>query len=90
MDMQVAELWRRENGYIRQRMLKLPVRRKRGKPYRRFMDVLNEDMQSVSSVMTEEDAGKQKQMIHRGDKSLVSKKDPNCPFVVFCVVSNLM
>lgn len=88
--MQVAELWRRENGYIRQRMLKLPVRRKRGKPYRRFMDVLNEDMQSVSSVMTEEDAGKQKQMIHRGDKSLVSKKDPNCPFVVFCVVSNLM
>lgn len=54
------------------------------------MDVLKEDMQSVSSVMTEEDAGKQKQMIHRGDESLVSKKDPNCPFIVFCVVSNLM
>lgn len=38
---------RRESGHAEERMLKveLPVRRKTGKPQRRFMDTEQEDMQ---------------------------------------------
>ncbi|KAI5628575.1 hypothetical protein C0J50_3065, partial [Silurus asotus] len=37
---------RRYMGYISRRMLRMetPGRRKRGRPWRRFMDVVNEDM----------------------------------------------
>ena len=45
---------RRDAGYIGRRMLKmeLPGKRKRGRPKRRFMDMVRKDMQ----VVTEEDA----------------------------------
>lgn len=47
---------RRDSGYIRERMLnmELPGGRKRGRPQRRFMDVLK-DMHRVG--VTEVDAG---------------------------------
>ncbi|KAI5613334.1 hypothetical protein C0J50_11694, partial [Silurus asotus] len=40
---------RRDMGYIGRRMLRMetPGRRKRGRPRRRFMDVVREDMQVV-------------------------------------------
>ena len=47
---------RKDDGYIRRRMLKmeLPGKRKRGRPKRRFMDVVKEDMAEVE--VKEEDA----------------------------------
>ncbi|PME06485.1 hypothetical protein A8A06_13560 [Escherichia coli] len=61
---------RRDSGYIGQRMLKmeLPGRRRRGRPQRRFMDVVKEDMQRVG--VREEDARDRvrwRQMIRCGD-----------------------
>ena len=61
---------RRDEGYIGQRMLRmgLPGRRKRGRPKRRFLDAVREDMKAVG--LTEEDAGdrlKWKQMFCCGD-----------------------
>ena len=46
---------RKEDGYIGRRMLRmeLPGKRKRGRPKRRFMDVVKEDMAEVE--VTEED-----------------------------------
>ena len=47
---------RKDAGYIGRRMLtmELPGKRKRGRPKRRFMDAVREDMTSVD--VTEEDA----------------------------------
>ena len=47
---------RKDDGYIGRRMLKmeLPGKRKRGRPKRRFMDVVKEDMAEVE--VKEEDA----------------------------------
>lgn len=61
---------RRDSGYIGRRMLKMerPDKRKRGRPKRRFTDVVMEDMQVVGA--TEEDAEDRKrwkQMIRCGD-----------------------
>ena len=46
---------RKDDGYIGRRMMRmeLPGKRKRGKPKRRFMDVVKEDMAEVE--VTEED-----------------------------------
>ena len=46
---------RKDDGYIGRRMLRmeLPGKRKRGRPKRRFMDVVKEDMAVVE--VTEED-----------------------------------
>ena len=48
---------RKDAGYIGRRMLMMeqPEKRKRGRPKRRFMDAVREDMTAVE--VTEEDAG---------------------------------
>ena len=50
-----GHLRRKDYGYIGSRMLRmeLPAKKKRGRPKRRFMDVVKEDMAEVE--MTEED-----------------------------------
>ena len=50
-----GQLRRKDDGYIGRRMLRmeLPGKRKRGRPKRRFMDVVKEDMAEVE--VTEED-----------------------------------
>ena len=50
-----GHLWRKDDGYIGRRMLRmeLPGKRKRGRPKRRCMDVVKEDMAEVE--VTEED-----------------------------------
>ena len=50
-----GHLRRKDDGYIGRRMLRmeLPGKRKRGRPKRRFMDVLKQDMAEVE--VTEED-----------------------------------
>ena len=50
-----VHLRRKDDGYIGRRMLRmeLPGKRKRGRPKRRFMDVVKEDMAEVE--VTEED-----------------------------------
>ena len=50
-----GHLRRKDDGYIGRRMLRmeLPGKRKRGRPKRRFMDVVKEDMAEVE--VTEED-----------------------------------
>ena len=50
-----GHLWRKDDEYIGRRMLmmELPGKRKRGRPKRRFMDVVKEDMAEVE--VTEED-----------------------------------
>ena len=52
-----GHLRRKDDGYIGRRMLRmeLPGKRKRGRPKRRFMDVVKEDMAEVE--VTEEDTG---------------------------------
>ena len=47
---------RKDDGYIGRRMLRmeLPGKRKRGRPKRRFMDAVREDMAEIE--VTEEDA----------------------------------
>ncbi|KAK3509487.1 hypothetical protein QTP70_035130, partial [Hemibagrus guttatus] len=57
---------RRESEYIGRRMLdmELPGRRQRGRPKRRYMDVINEDMKLVgASVEDAEDRDRWKEMI---------------------------
>ncbi|XP_058258449.1 leukemia NUP98 fusion partner 1, partial [Hemibagrus wyckioides] len=61
---------RRESEYICRRMLdmELPGRRKRGRPKRRYMDGINEDMKLVGvSVEDGEDRDRWREMIHCGD-----------------------
>ena len=50
-----GHLRRKDDGYIGRRMLRMefPGKRKRGRPKRRFMDVVKEDMVEVE--VTEED-----------------------------------
>ncbi|KAI5606440.1 hypothetical protein C0J50_1939, partial [Silurus asotus] len=60
----------RDMGYISKRMLRMesPRRRKRGRPRRRFMDVVKEDMQVVGVKEADvEDRGVWRQMIQCGD-----------------------
>ena len=47
---------RRDRGYIGQRMLRLevPGKRRRGRPKRKFTDVVREDMRAIG--VTEQDA----------------------------------
>ena len=49
-------LWRKDDGYIGRRMLRmeLPGKRKQGRPKRRFTDAAREDMAVVE--VTEEEA----------------------------------
>ncbi|KAK3547880.1 hypothetical protein QTP70_000337 [Hemibagrus guttatus] len=61
---------RRESEYIGRRMLdmELPGRRQRGRPKRRYMDVINEDMKLVgASVEDAEDRDRWREMIRCGD-----------------------
>ncbi|MFY0323996.1 hypothetical protein [Bacillus sp. YIM B13585] len=61
---------RRDMGYIGRRMLRMepPGRRKRGRPRRRFMDVVREDMQVVGLKEADvEDRGVWRRMIRCGD-----------------------
>ncbi|KAF7697762.1 hypothetical protein HF521_004272, partial [Silurus meridionalis] len=61
---------RRDMGYISRRMLRMepPGRRKRGRPRRRFMDVVKEDMQAVGVKEADvEDRGVWRRMIRSGD-----------------------
>ena len=50
-----GHVWRKDDWYIGRRllMMELPGKRKRGRPKRRFMDVMKEDMAEVD--VTEED-----------------------------------
>ncbi|KAK3534599.1 hypothetical protein QTP86_016751 [Hemibagrus guttatus] len=61
---------RRESEYIGRRMLdmELPGRRQRGRPKRRYMDGINEDMKLVgASVEDAEDRDRWREMIRFGD-----------------------
>ncbi|KAK3553472.1 hypothetical protein QTP70_003516 [Hemibagrus guttatus] len=61
---------RRESEYIGRRMLdmKLPGRRQRGRPKRRYMDGINEDMKLVGArVEDAEDRDRWREMIRCGD-----------------------
>ncbi|KAI5090669.1 hypothetical protein C0J45_19530, partial [Silurus meridionalis] len=61
---------RRDMGYISRRMLRMepPGRRKKGRPRRRFMDVVREDMRVVGLKEADvEDRGVWRQMICCGD-----------------------
>ncbi|KAK3552958.1 hypothetical protein QTP86_029620 [Hemibagrus guttatus] len=61
---------RRESEYIGRRMLDmgLPGRRQRGRPKRRYMDVINEDMKLVGArVEDAEDRDRWREMIRCGD-----------------------
>ncbi|KAK3514571.1 hypothetical protein QTP70_021622 [Hemibagrus guttatus] len=61
---------RRESEYIGRRMLEmeLPGRRQRGRPKRRYMDGMNEDMKLVgASVEDAEDRDRWREMIRYGD-----------------------
>ncbi|KAK3548852.1 hypothetical protein QTP70_021037 [Hemibagrus guttatus] len=61
---------RRENEYIGRRMLdmELPGRRQRGRPNRRYMNGINEDMKLVgASVEDAEDKDRWREMIRCGD-----------------------
>ena len=65
-----GHLRRKDDGYIKRRMLRmeLPGKRKRGRPKRRFMDVVKEDMAEVE--VTEEDTvdrNNWRRKIHCGD-----------------------
>ncbi|KAJ8375265.1 hypothetical protein SKAU_G00058450 [Synaphobranchus kaupii] len=65
-----GHVWRREVGYIGRRMLdmELPGKRRRGRPKRRFMDTVKEDMQAVGVTEDEaQDKNRWKQMIRCGD-----------------------
>lgn len=59
----------RDDGNIGQRVFKmeLPNRRKRGKPQRRFMEVVKEDMQSIGWTEYAWDRVKWKQMSNSGN-----------------------
>ncbi|KAJ8353688.1 hypothetical protein SKAU_G00212550 [Synaphobranchus kaupii] len=64
-----AGRWR-EVGYIGRRMLdmELPGKKRRGRPKRRFMDTVKEDMQAVGVTEDEaQDKNRWKQMIRCGD-----------------------
>ncbi|KAI5617791.1 mucin-19-like [Silurus asotus] len=66
----LAHVQSRDMGYIGRRMLRieLPGRRKRGRPRRRFMDVVREDMQVFELKEADvEDRGVWRQMILCGD-----------------------
>ena len=65
-----GHLRRKDDGYIGRRMLRmeLPGKRKRGRPKRRFMDVVKEYMAEVE--VTEEDA-EARNKINGGGKSAV-------------------
>ena len=65
-----GHIQRRDDDYVGQRVLKmeLPGRRKRGRPKRRYMDTISEDMRDLG--LTEEDAMdrlKWRQVIRCGD-----------------------
>ncbi|MCJ8730703.1 hypothetical protein PDJAM_G00187500 [Pangasius djambal] len=65
-----AHVQRRESEYIGSRMLdmELPGRRRRGRPKRRYMEVINEDMKLVgASVEDAEDRDRWRVMIRCGD-----------------------
>ncbi|KAK3533449.1 hypothetical protein QTP70_022252, partial [Hemibagrus guttatus] len=61
---------RRESEYIGRRMLdmELPGRRQRGRPKRRYMDVINEDMKLVGASVEDAEDG-DREMIRCGDPS---------------------
>ncbi|MCJ8728463.1 hypothetical protein PDJAM_G00004720 [Pangasius djambal] len=66
----VGHVQRREREYIGRRTLdmELPGRRRTGRPKRRYMDVINEDMKLVgASVEGAEDRDRWRVMIHCGD-----------------------
>ncbi|KAJ8363293.1 hypothetical protein SKAU_G00121240 [Synaphobranchus kaupii] len=65
-----GHVWRREVGYIGMRMvdMELPGKKRRGRPKRRLMDTVKEDMQAVGVTEDEaQDKNSWKQMIRCGD-----------------------
>ena len=40
---------KREEGYVRKRMMAVPGRRKRGRPRRKWMDLAREDMERIGA-----------------------------------------
>ena len=61
---------RKDDGYIGGRMLRmeLPGKRKRGRPKRRFMDVVRDDMAVVEVTEDDtEDRNKRRWKMHCGD-----------------------
>ena len=84
-----GHLQRKDDGYIGRRMLRmeLPGKRKRGRPKRRFMDVVKEDMAEVE--VTEEDTVDRRnwrKKIRCGDPSWKSRKKKKKSVSVFICV----
>ena len=80
-----GHLRRKDDGYIGRRMLRmeLPGKRKRGRPQRRFMDVVKEDMAEVE--VTEEDTGEGKSAVATPDgKSRKKKKNT----LISCIIAS--
>ena len=48
-------MWRRDNDYIGKRLLRMevPGKRRKGRPKRRYMDVLREDLKTVRGTLTD-------------------------------------
>ena len=74
-----GHLRRKDDGYIGRRMLRmeLPGKRKRGRPKRRFMDVVKQDMAEVE--VTEEDTVDRRNWSALGKSR---KKKKKLPFII--------
>ena len=61
---------RREEGYVGKSVLKMKIlgKRRRGRPARRWMDVIREDMEELGlEEENAEDRGKWRKLVHCGD-----------------------
>ena len=71
-------VWRKDDGYIGRRMLRmeLPGKRKRGRPKRRFMDVVKKDMAEVEMMDDDaEDRTEWRWQIRSGDPGREKSKE---------------
>ena len=79
-----GHVWRKDDGYIGRRMprMELPGKKKRGRPKRRIMDVVKEDMAVVE--VTEEDTEVRdnwRRKICRGDPRWEKPKEEEFPYL---------